>query len=292
MQKEVEHIGDFTVENRQDLATMSLYLAGPMAQIVFNRPEIHNAANVQWVEDFAQLTKKVEANKNIRVLILTGSGPSFCSGIDVKALSKEEIIDRTKAAEGTLTLKDMDWFSKWETNLRRLETMDKFTIACLHGASLGGGLQIALACSYIIAIDDEDNKIGLTAFEEGIITGLGRARLRKRNVAATDVQELVYKAKRINAREAESMKIINEVVPLKEFENRLREIALMAHNSSHNALSGVRRQEIMRDEEFQQELEEYLTYQLSALNNPDFSQRMTAYQNMHTARTLYAQQQT
>ena len=95
--------------------TVALNVQGNRAEILFNRPEVLNAANGEWVEDLHSVLDDLERRDELRTVIVSGKGTSFSTGIDLKALSIGEI--------------QIGWFRRWEDAMRRLELLQPVTIA-------------------------------------------------------------------------------------------------------------------------------------------------------------------
>ena len=112
-----------------ELETMRCEMEGPLARLRLNRPEALNAANWAWVNDLVTATSALAGTAEARVVIVSGEGRAFCSGLDVKEL-----------ARGSLST---DWFATWERGVTALANLDAVTIAAVHGYCLGGGLQLA-----------------------------------------------------------------------------------------------------------------------------------------------------
>ncbi|MGH8994207.1 MAG: enoyl-CoA hydratase/isomerase family protein, partial [Acidimicrobiia bacterium] len=134
---------------------------GSVGEIRMNRPHVHNAMGFDFPGDLGAAIADLEADDAIRVLLLTGEGPSFSSGLDLDDL-----------AAGRL---EIPWFRANEGLLRQLETMGKPVIAGVAGWCLGGGVQIAIACDVRIAADDA--RFGLPASKEAFLPGMGTWRL-------------------------------------------------------------------------------------------------------------------
>src|SRR5213595_2711181 len=123
-----------------ELETMRCELDGPLARLRFNRPEALNAANWAWVQDIVSATAYLAQSAETRVVIVSGEGRAFCSGLDTKEL-----------AQGNLTV---SWFETWERGVVALAELNAITIAAIQGYCLGGGLQLALGCDLRIASSD------------------------------------------------------------------------------------------------------------------------------------------
>src|SRR5438045_9111021 len=114
-----------------ELETMRCELDGPLARLRLNRPEVLNAANWAWVQDLVKATDYLAQSAETRVVIVSGEGRAFCSGLDVKEL-----------AQGN---RNCEWFATWDRGVTGLANLDAITIAALHGYRLRGGLRCALA---------------------------------------------------------------------------------------------------------------------------------------------------
>jgi len=142
-----------------------------VAWITLNRPAVLNALDTGLVAALADHAEQAATDPNVTVVIVRGGGRAFCSGMD-----------RTALAAGTI---GEPFYRHWIRALNRLEDMPKVSAAVLHGYSIGGGLQLALACDLRVATTDA--VIGLGASRHGIIpdgavlrlariVGLGRAK--------------------------------------------------------------------------------------------------------------------
>src|SRR3989442_11792920 len=146
-----------------ELETMRCELDGPLARLRLNRPEALNAANWAWVQDLVKATDYLAQSAETRVVIVSGEGRAFCSGLDVKEL-----------AQGSLT---REWFATWEKGVTALANLDAITIAAIQGYCLGGGLQVVLACDLRIAATDAI--LSIPAVKEGLVAALGPMRLAR-----------------------------------------------------------------------------------------------------------------
>jgi enoyl-CoA hydratase/carnithine racemase len=142
-----------------------------VAWLTLNRPTVLNALDTDLAASLAECAERAEADASVVVVIVRGSGRAFCSGMD-----------RTALAAGTI---GEPFYRHWVRALNTLEDMPKVSAAVLHGYSIGGGLQLALACDLRIATADA--VLGLGATRHGImpdgavlrlarIVGLGRAK--------------------------------------------------------------------------------------------------------------------
>ena len=173
-----------------------------------NRPEVLNAMGRDWPEDMLSAAAEMNDDLEIRVVLVTGEGRAFCSGLDLTDLVDGEIPSH--------------WFHEAEYAYRALETMTKPVIAGIHGYCLGGGLQIAIACDARIAANDAI--IGLPAAQEAFIPGMATWRL-PRLIGMGHARHLIFSGEGIGPEEAYRIGLVNRVVPRSSLEHELQEWA-------------------------------------------------------------------
>lgn len=181
---------------------------GSIGEIRLNRPEVLNAMGRDWPEDMLSAAAEMNDDPEIRVVLVTGEGRAFCSGLDLTALVDGEIPAR--------------WFHQAELAYRALETMNKPVIAGIQGHCLGGGVQIAIACDVRIAADDAT--IGLPAAQEAFIPGMATWRL-PRLIGMGHARHLILSGENIGPEEACRIGLINRVVGRDSLEYELEEWA-------------------------------------------------------------------
>ncbi|MGH7322838.1 MAG: enoyl-CoA hydratase/isomerase family protein [Candidatus Rokuibacteriota bacterium] len=130
------------------------------ALLTFTRPEALNAVNAAVLDDLERALAWLEADEDVRVVVLTGAGRAFVGGGDIAHMA-------------ALTADEGEHFVyRGQALLRRLERLPKVTIAAINGFALGGGLEIALGCDLRVAADDAE--LGLPEVTVGGDPGLGR----------------------------------------------------------------------------------------------------------------------
>lgn len=243
------------------LETMIYEPEGRIGRLTLNRPQVLNAADLQWVADLNAAAEAIARDPAVRVVVISGAGRAFCSGIDLKALSAGQT--------------DFSFFDGWERALRLFETMDKVVIVGLHGYAIGGGLQLALACDIRVAA--EGTKLGLTAVKECLIPGLGTHRLA-RFIGLGRAKRLILMGDLIDAHEAHAMGLVDFLVPAAQFRPRLEEIAAKVLRTASKA---ARLSKLLTNRAFdaghEEFLEEYLKAQKTALASEDHQEAMRAY---------------
>lgn len=171
-----------------------------IAVITFNRPKALNALNGALLEEFSRALDEIEANEDIRVLVLTGAGEkSFVAGADITEL----------ATFGPLQAKV--FAKKGQAIISRLQELSIPVIAAVNGFALGGGSEMALACDFIYA--SENANFGLPEITLGIIPGFGGTQRLPRLVGANKAKEMIFTGKMIPAAEAAAIGMVNKVCP-------------------------------------------------------------------------------
>jgi enoyl-CoA hydratase len=166
---------------------------GSVVVLTLNRPEVRNALDAGLLAALSGALRQAESDPGARVVILTGAGPAFCAGMDLRAYA-------AGGDFGSLT-----WFYQ--------EGISKPTIAALNGPAVGGGLELAIACDLMVAA--EDALIGLPEVKRGLYAGGGGTTLADRIPLAAAL-ELGLTGDTIPARRAMELGLVNAVVPAGE----------------------------------------------------------------------------
>ncbi|MBI3403837.1 MAG: enoyl-CoA hydratase/isomerase family protein [Acidobacteria bacterium] len=170
-----------------------------IAYITFNRPEKLNALNRKTMEELEAILTDARSDDSVRVLILTGSGEkAFIAGADINELAVQTPVNGKE-------------FSLWgQSVLHKLETMGKPSIAAINGFALGGGCELALACSMRFA--SKNAKLGQPEVKLGIIPGYGGSQRLARLCGKGVAHELCLAGEMITADEAARIGLVNRVV--------------------------------------------------------------------------------
>src|ERR1700686_2225675 len=166
--------------------------------ITFNRPKVLNALNRKTMEEFRDILSDARESDEVRVLILTGAGEkSFVAGADISELAVQTPVSGKETAafgQGVLHL---------------LETIGKPSIAAINGFALGGGCEVALACSMRLA--SKTAKLGQPEVKLGIMTGYGGSQRLSRLCGKGVAYELCLTGEMISAEEALRIGLVNHV---------------------------------------------------------------------------------
>ncbi len=176
-----------------------------IATITLNRPEARNAYSDDMVTQLVGALDRADADADVRVVIITGEGSSFCAGGDLKAMR-----DETGMFQGDpVELRDK-YLRGMQSIPRRFNRFDKPTIAAINGPAIGAGLGLALMCD--LRISAQSAKFGSTFAKVGLIPGDGGAYLLNRVVGFARALELILTAQVIDADRAADIELVHRVV--------------------------------------------------------------------------------
>ena len=170
-----------------------------IAYVTVNRPKVLNALNMATMEELRAAFTDIKNDAAIRVAILTGSGEkAFIAGADIGELSKHDAVS------------GKEYTHRGQSVLDLIENLGKPVIACINGFALGGGCEIAMACTMRLA--SSNAKLGQPEVKLGIIPGYGGTQRLPRLVGKGIAMQLVLTGEMISAEEAHRIGLVNEVV--------------------------------------------------------------------------------
>ncbi|MBW1778326.1 MAG: enoyl-CoA hydratase/isomerase family protein [Deltaproteobacteria bacterium] len=178
-----------------------------VAEITLNRPEHLNTFNTPMALELTAALQDLDADADVRVMILKGAGKVFCAGIDVKELS------------GKSTLEYREWVERMETPLLTMSRLKKPVIAQVHGVAAANGAGLVAAAD--LATAEENARIGLTAINVGL-NCVGPVLPVSRSVGRKRALEMLFFGELIPARVALDMGLINRVFPSSELDQETR----------------------------------------------------------------------
>jgi enoyl-CoA hydratase/carnithine racemase len=195
-----------------------------VATITLNRPQVLNALDHGVAAQLADHAEAAARDPEVWVVVVRGNGRAFCSGMDRKALAAGKVGEA--------------FYRHWIRALNCLEDMDKLVVGVLHGYSIGGGLQLAVACDLRLA--SEDAVLGLGATRHGLIPDGSILRLA-RIVGQGRAKELTLLNDHIPPAEALAMGLVNWVVPAAQVDAKLAAIIEKAFHASRTATGHAKR---------------------------------------------------
>jgi enoyl-CoA hydratase len=185
---------------------------GAIGYVTISRPKVMNALNAATIGELRSVFEQARDDREVRVVILTGDGDkAFVAGADIN-----ELAVTTSVTGHELALRGQALF-----NL--IENLGKPVIACVNGFALGGGCELAMACTMRLA--SENAKFGQPEVKLGIIPGYGGSQRLPRLVGKGIAMQIVLTADMVNAQDALRIGLVNEVVAAAELIPRAEAIA-------------------------------------------------------------------
>ena len=183
-----------------------------IAYVTVNRPKVLNALNMATMQELRAAFTDIKDDSSVRVAILTGSGEkAFIAGADIGELSKHNPVSAK------------EYTHRGQSVLDLIENLGKPVIACINGFALGGGCEIAMACTMRLA--SENAKLGQPEVKLGLIPGYGGTQRLPRLVGKGVAMQILLSGEMISAQEAHRIGLVNEVTPPPDLIPRAEAIA-------------------------------------------------------------------
>ena len=184
-----------------------------IAYITIDRPKVLNALNMATMQELKDAFAAAKDDAEVRVVILTGAGEkAFVAGADIGELAQQNAVSAK------------EYTHRGQAIVDAIENLGKPVIACINGFALGGGCEIAMACTMRLASDNA--KLGQPEVKLGIMPGYGGTQRLSRLVGKGIAMQLVLTGEMISAQEAYRIGLVNEVVPQSELIARAEAIAV------------------------------------------------------------------
>lgn len=196
-----------------------------IARIIMNRPESLNSMNRQMIEEIGRALSDVDNDQTVRVVVITGRGKAFCTGMDLKFV-QEELTD----------LWAQQCFFRY-TNKVLIDSvfnLPKPVIAAVNGYALAGGFELMLVCD--LAIAAEDALIGDQHINYGLVGPGGSTQRTPRLIGIRKAKELIFTGDWVTGKEAERIGLVNRAVPRDQLEEVSGELAARIARKSPVAL--------------------------------------------------------
>jgi enoyl-CoA hydratase len=200
-------------------------LAGGVAKMTLNNPPL-NLVTLEMTERLVEALDELEREDAVHAVVVTGE-KSFCAGSDVKEFAdvRDRVVEKKLAREN-------EAFGK-------LESLSKPTVAAIEGLAYGGGCEISMACD--LRITGQDAKFALPEVRLGVVPGSGGLFRLPELVGPARAMQLMYLGEPIDAREAERIGLVNEVVPDGEALMRALVVARSISRRPKEALAAIKR---------------------------------------------------
>jgi len=188
----------------QEYTTIIVEKKGRVARVWLNRPEVHNAFNSLMIGELNQAFERIGQDPSFRVVVLSGRGKSFCAGADLNWMREIIRYSYEQNLEESLQIAILH---------ERIYTLPKPVIAMVNGTAIGGGTGFLSACD--IAIAAEEARFGLSEVKLGLVPAAISPYVVRR-IGESQARRYFLTGRRISAREAREIGLVNEVVPGKD----------------------------------------------------------------------------
>ena len=183
-----------------------------IAYVTVNRPKVLNALNAATMEELRSAFHEIKNDDGVRVVILTGAGEkAFIAGADIAELAQQDPI------------LGKEYTQRGQSVLNLIENLRKPVIACINGFALGGGCEIAMACTMRLA--SKTAKLGQPEVKLGIIPGYGGTQRLPRLIGKGRAMQMVLTGEMITAEEAYRLGLVNEVTEAADLLPRAQQLA-------------------------------------------------------------------
>ena len=246
-------------------STIQLAFDSGVATLTLNRPDKRNAISYELIDDLLRALEEVKASA-ARVLIITGAGKAFCSGMDLENL--KGLLGRTpeQNLEDSRTMASL---------FRGIYEFPKPTIAAVNGPAIAGGTGLALLCDFTIAV--REAKFGYTEVRIGFVPGIVSTFLL-RQVGEKIARDLVLSGRIFDSQEALRLGLINEIIPAEQLMPRARELAAGLLENSPTSLAYTKR--LLSDlagTEFETQLDLAISKNAEIRTTPDFREGISSF---------------
>lgn len=185
---------------------------GPVATVMLNRPDIHNAFNPDMIRELHATFNLLAEEPTVRVVVLSGAGASFCAGADLRWM--QDSLHYTEADN----VADAE---RMAAMYERINTLPKPLIGRINGAAVGGGVGLVACCD--IAVATADAKFGFAEVKLGLVPAV-IARFVIPKIGAGHARALFVSGRRFGAEKAREIGLIHDVVPVRELDKVLKQV--------------------------------------------------------------------
>ena len=192
------------------MAVVEVSYSGERADLRLNRPEVLNAMSIEVFDALGAAAGEIGAREGVEVVVVSGEGRSFSSGIDLASLGE---VSGTPA----------EMIARAQAGFRKIAALPMPTVAAVQGHAYGAGLQLALMCD--LRVVAEDASLGLLEMRYGLIPDLGGSTRLPQLVGAGRAKRMIWLAERIDGREAARLGVAEFVVPAGDLTPTVDELA-------------------------------------------------------------------
>jgi len=236
---------------------VEVHQAGPVLTVALNRPESHNAFSPEMSVAVMTIFQEIEARDDVRVVVLTGNGRSFCAGGDLNAMRAASDFTFDENVRDGEVIFDLMW---------AVDRCRKPVIGRVNGAAIGGGVGLVSCCDIVIAADRA--KFGFSETRLGIVPAVISPFVIAK-IGPTAARELFLTGERLDAQRAQQLGLVNTVVPEAELDTAVNESIAQLLQAAPGAQAAAK--ELIRTVAYQpkEAVREYTTQLIARLRASD-----------------------
>ncbi len=205
--------------------TLLVEIEDEVGLIRLNRPEALNALNSQLLTELGKALRAMDQNAKVRCIVLTGSEKAFAAGADIKEMGEKSFVD--------MFSEDM-----FTPQTEAILSIRKPIIAAVSGYALGGGLELAMMCDFILCSDTA--KFGQPEINLGVPPGMGGTQRLTRFVGKSKSMEMNLTGRMMDAAEAERSGLVSRVVPTGDLVEEAKKVAQKIAEKSQLTVMAVK----------------------------------------------------
>jgi len=260
-------------------SVLSLTLKNHVATLTLDRPEARNAMGEEFFADLATAIAAINADPEVRAVVVDAAGPHFSVGLDLKAvaLTMSGGSGEGKSSQATKAMRFLASLKPWQQSITAIAESPKPFIAAVHGYCIGGGVDLIAACDVRYA--SADAIFSVREAKVAIVADLGSLQRLPRLIGAGQVSELALSGKDISAARAEAIGLVNEVGDTKE-QARALAYALAEEIAANSPLVVAGTKAVLAagdDMTVAQGLDYVAVWNAGALQSQDLVEAMTAF---------------
>jgi enoyl-CoA hydratase/carnithine racemase len=182
---------------------------GAVTVLRLNRPEVRNAVDDNLRNKLLESVSEIDGSDDVRAVVITGEGSAFCAGGDVSGMR-----GRLQQPAGEIAGSGLRRLRRSQQLIADLHNLGQVTIAAVNGPAAGYGVDLALACDFIVA--SETAFLAMSYIQRGLVPDGGGMYFLPRRVGLARAKDLILSGRRVQAPEALSMGLVDKVVPAAE----------------------------------------------------------------------------
>lgn len=223
--------------NMPEYTSFKVEINNHIAQVSFNRPEKANSLHITAWEEMKAIFEDLHVNPEARVIVLTGEGKHFCSGIDLQTLMNIQQFDTKCEARKRESIRK--FIFKLQDAISSIEHCRKPVLAAIHKACIGGGVDITTACD--MRYCTEDAFFSIKEIDLGLVADIGTLQRLPTIINPGLVAEMAYTGRKVLGKEAEKIGLVNQCFETREaMLERVMELAAMIASKSPLCIRGTK----------------------------------------------------